>query len=163
MTYPNTFIFMDFPSDDPTASAKFYEEVFGWEIEPRPKDVFHRIVPGQNFQIDDGSQGPTGNLHMGIFNVANARPHPDPEGVEPRHLSEGGHGVRVWILVSDDHSADEMLAKAVDLGATELWQHHYFGEFNGFSNAFRDPWGNTLVLWTKGGDDVQIPEGYTVE
>ncbi len=163
MTYPNTLIFVDFPSDDPSASAKFYEEVFGWEVEPRPKDVFHRVVPGQNFKVDDGSQGPTGNLHMGIFNSANARPHPNPEGAEPRALSSEGHSVRVWILVSDDDSADDILAKAVDLGATELWRHHYFGEFNGFSNAFKDPWGNTLVLWTKGGDDVQIPEGYTVE
>ena len=25
----------------------FYNEVFGWEVEPRPAGVFHRIVPGQ--------------------------------------------------------------------------------------------------------------------
>ena len=85
MSYPNTLIFVDFPSDDPAASGKFYAEVFGWTVEPRPEGVFHRIVPGQNFQIDDkGTQGPTGNLHMGIFNVNNARPHPDPALAEPR-------------------------------------------------------------------------------
>ena len=73
MGYPNTLIFVDFPSTDPEASAEFYAAVFGWEVEPRPAGVFHRIVPGQHFQLDDGSEGPTGNLHMGIFDAANAR------------------------------------------------------------------------------------------
>jgi predicted enzyme related to lactoylglutathione lyase len=58
MPYPNTLIFVDLPSTDPAASAAFYEAVFGWEVEPRPEGVFHRIVPGQNFQLDDGSPGP---------------------------------------------------------------------------------------------------------
>lgn len=163
MTYPNTLIFVDFPSDDPTASATFYNEVFGWVVEPWPKDVFHRIVPGENFKVDDGSQGPTGNLHMGIFNSNNARPHPDPAGPEPRNLGDDGHSTRAWILVSDDDSGDAILERATDRGATELWRHHYFGEFNGFSNAFRDPWGNTMVLWTKGGEDPTIPDDYTAE
>ena len=79
--YPNTLIFVDFPSTDPAASAEFYAAVLGWEVEPRPAESFYRIVPGQTFLLDDGSPGPTGNLHIGIFNVANARPHPDPAGV----------------------------------------------------------------------------------
>ncbi len=162
MTYPNTLIFVDFPSDDPVASAEFYEAVFGWEIEPRPAGVFHRVVPGQNFQLDDGSQGPTGNLHLGISNVVNQRPHPDPANGSVQ-LNSGGGGPRIWILVSDDNDADEMLATAVARGATELWRHHYWAEFNGFSNAFEDPWGNQLVLWTKAGDDAQIPAGWTSE
>jgi len=162
MTYPNTLIFVDFPSDDPVASAAFYQAVFGWEIEPRPAGVFHRVVPGQNFQLDDGSQGPTGNLHLGISNVVNQRPHPvaDNGSVE---LNSGGGGPRIWILVSDDNDADEMLETAVANGATELWRHHFWAEFNGFSNAFEDPWGNQIVLWTKAGDDAQIPEGWTQE
>jgi predicted enzyme related to lactoylglutathione lyase len=162
MTYPNTLIFMDFPSDDPERSATFYNEVFGWDVEPRPAGVFHRIVPGQNFMVD-GEQGPTGNLHMGIYNVANARPHPDPGGVGPHQLSSGGRTVRVWILVSDDDDADAIMQRALERGATELWRTHYWKEFNGFSDAFMDPWGNTLILWTKGGDDPTIPEGYTNE
>jgi len=162
MAYPNTLIFVDFPSDDPVASATFYSEVLGWEVEPRPAGVFHRIVPGQNFLVD-GEQGPTGNLHMGIHNVANARPHPDPAGADPRQLSRSGRTVRVWILVSDDDDADEILQRAVDRGATELWRHHYWAEFDGQSNAFLDPWGNTLVLWTKPDADNPIPEGYTDE
>ncbi len=163
MTYPNTLIFVDFPSDDPSASAVFYNEVFGWEVEGRPEGVFHRIVPGQNFQIDDGTQGPTGNLHMGIHNVANARPHPDPAGVEPRELSRSGRSLRIWILVSDDDSSDAIMERALARGATELWRDHYWAEFNGFNAAFEDPWGNHIILWTKGGEDPQIPEGWTNE
>jgi predicted enzyme related to lactoylglutathione lyase len=164
MSYPNTLIFVDFPSTDPAASAEFYAAVFGWEVEPRPAGVFHRIVPGQNFTIDDeGTQGPTGNLHMGIFNVANARPHPDPAGVEPRQLATGGRSTRTWILVSDDDSIERILDEAVKRGATELWREHYWAEFNGFCGAFQDPWGNEFVMWVKGGENPQIPEGWTNE
>ena len=56
-----------------------------------------------------------------------------------------------------------MLDTAVKLGATELWRRHYWAEFNGFNSAFTDPWGNTLVLWTKGGSDPVVPEGWTRE
>ena len=136
--------------------------MFGWEVEPRPAGVFHRIVPGQNFLVD-GEQGPTGNLHMGIYNVANARPHPDSDGVDPACPSSDGRTVRVWILVSDDDNADAIMERALASGATELWRHHYWKEFNGFNDAFMDPWGNTLILWTKGGDNPTLPEGYTGE
>lgn len=162
MPYPNTLIFVDFPSDDPEASAEFYEAVFGWEIEPRPGGVFHRVVPGGNFLLDDGTPGPTGNLHLGISNVAKRRPHPDEDNATVE-LNRGGGGARIWILVSDDEDGDAMLERAVQRGATELWRHHYWAEFNGFSNAFEDPWGNELVLWTKAGDDAQIPDGWTQE
>ena len=101
---------------------------------------------------------------MGIYNVANARPHPDPDGVEPRAVcAPAAAASRVWILVSDDDSQDRILDTAERLGATVLWRHHYWDEFNGFNGAFLDPWGNTLILWTKGGDDPQIPEGFTRE
>jgi predicted enzyme related to lactoylglutathione lyase len=163
MGYPNTLIFVDLPSTDPAASAEFYRAVFGWEVEPRPEGVFHRIVPGGQFLLDDGTPGPTGNLHLGIYNVANARPHPDPDGVEPRHTAADGRTARTWILVSDDDSIDRILDEAATRGAEILWRNHYWAEFNGFNAAFRDPWGNTLVLWVKGGDDPQIPEGMTRE
>jgi catechol 2,3-dioxygenase-like lactoylglutathione lyase family enzyme len=163
MTYPNTLIFVDIPADDPEAAGRFYAEVFGWEVEGRPTGVFHRIVPGQNFLRSDGSPSEIGNLHLGIYNTNNARPHPDPEGVEPRSVSSGGRTVRVWILVSDDDEQDRILGTAEKLGATILWRNHYWQEFNGFNGAFLDPWGNTIVLWTKGGDDPQIPEDFTRE
>ena len=163
MAYPNTLIFVDFPSTDPAASAAFYAEVFGWEVEGRPEGVFHRIVPGQHFLLDDGTPSPVGNLNLGIHNVANARPHPDPAGVEPRALATDGRTVRIWVLVSDDDSQERILSTAERLGATILWRDHYWAEFNGFNSAFVDPWGNTLVLWTKGGDEPQIPDGFTRE
>jgi hypothetical protein len=70
--------------------------------------------------------------------------------------------VRVWILVGDD-AEDAILDRAEQHGATVLWRHHYWAEFNGFNGAFEDPWGTTVVLWTKGGTDPVIPEGYTSE
>jgi predicted enzyme related to lactoylglutathione lyase len=163
VSFPNTLIFVDFPSTDPAASAEFYAAVFGWEVEPRPDDSFHRIVPGQNFLLDDGTPGPTGNLHMGIYKAANARPHPDPAGVEPRDVSRSGRTQRTWILVSDDDSMDRILTEAESRGAEILWRDHYWAEFNGFNAAFVDPWGNTLVLWVKGGDNPVIGEGLTRE
>lgn len=161
--YPNTLIFVDFPTDEPERAAEFYRNVFGWEVEPRPEGSFYRIVPGQNFKLPDGAQGPTGNLHLGITNVANRRPHPDAGGLAPRHLSQDGHTVRIWVLVSADDDMDAISDRAAANGAVELWRHHYFSEFNGFNNAFRDPWGNTLVLWTYGGDEPKVPDGWTQE
>lgn len=163
MTQPNTLIFVDFPSDDPAASADFYAEVFGWEVEGRPTGVYHRCVPGGHFPLDDGSPSPIGNLHLGIYDVNNARPHPDGAGVEPRTLSRSGRTMRTWILVGDDDNEDRILDTAERLGATVLWRHHYWAEFNGFNGAFEDPWGNTIILWTKGGDDPKLAEGFTGE
>lgn len=160
---PNTLIFVDFPSDDVEACAKFYGEVFGWMVEGRPSGVFHRGVPGGFFPLDDGTDSPVGNLHVGFFDVANARPHPEPDGVEPRQLSASGRSARVWILVSDDDTEDAILARAEAHGATVLWRHHYWKEFNGFNGAFRDPWGTEIILWTKGGTDPNLPEDYTGE
>jgi catechol 2,3-dioxygenase-like lactoylglutathione lyase family enzyme len=163
MVYPNTLIFVDLPSDDPEAAGEFYAEVFGWTDEGRPTGVFHRMVPGQHFLNPDGTPSEIGNLHLGIYNAANARPHPDPEGVEPRTLSTDGRTMRLWVLVSDDDNPDRILATAEKLGASVLWRDHYWAEFNGFNSAFRDPWGNTIVLWVKGGSDPQVPDGFTSE
>jgi catechol 2,3-dioxygenase-like lactoylglutathione lyase family enzyme len=163
MVYPNTLIFVDLPSDDPEAAGEFYAEVFGWKPEGRPTGVFHRMVPGQHFLNPDGTPSEIGNLHLGIYNAANARPHPDPEGVEPRTLSTEGRTMRLWVLVSDDDNPDRILATAEKLGASVLWRDHYWAEFNGFNSAFLDPWGNTIVLWVKGGSDPQVPDGFTRE
>ena len=119
MPYPNTLVFIDFPTDDVDAANAFYSEVFNWEIEERIPGIFHRIVPGQNFKVDDGSQGPTGNLHMGISNAANVRPHPAPEPSEPTYLKPGGRAIRAWILVSEDDSFDRILEAADRLGGRD--------------------------------------------
>ena len=163
MGYPNTLIFVDLASDDPAAAGKFYNEVFGWRDDARPHGVFHRMVPGENFLLKDGTPSQIGNLHIGIFNAKNARPHPDPAGVGPRALAKEGRKARVWILVSDDDSADRILKAAADRGAKVLWRDHYWKEFNGYNHAFADPWGNEIVLWTKGGENPTIPPGFTRE
>ena len=88
MSHADALSFVDFASSEPEASADFYAAVFGWEVEPRPAPVFHRSVPGQNFEVDEGSRGPTGDLHMGISNAVNARPPTDPAGGDPQ-IPEG--------------------------------------------------------------------------
>src|SRR5215207_3217995 len=151
MATAHTLIFVDFPSDDVEACAAFYHDVFGWEVEGRPTGVFHRAVPGGFFPLPDGSESPIGNLRLGFYDVRNARPRPDPDGTDPRHLSRDGRTMRVWILLGDDETEDEVLDRAEKHGARILWRHHYWKEFNGFNGAFEDRWGNTVVLWGKGG------------
>ncbi|MBH02079.1 MAG: glyoxalase [Acidimicrobiaceae bacterium] len=175
MTYPNILVFVDFPTDDVDAANDFYSKVFNWEIEERIPGIFHRIVPGQNFKLDDGSQGPTGNLHMGISKAANTRPHPNPEPPEPTTLSPGGRSTRAWILVSEDDSFDRILDTAESLGATVLWRNHFWTEFGGANASFIDPWGNQINLWQHlEGVEVDeethqvigealIPDGWTIE
>ena len=163
MAYPNTLIFFDLPSDDPDAAGKFYAEVMGWEDDPRMDGLYHRMVPGQNFLNSDGSPSEIGNLHLGIGDCANLRPDPEPNGVEPREMSAGGRSPRIWVLVSEDDSVDRIMSTAENLGATILWRDHFWKEFNGFNDAFRDPWGNEIILWRKAGENPQIPEHYTRE
>ncbi|HWF00142.1 MAG TPA: VOC family protein [Caulobacteraceae bacterium] len=163
MKTPNTLIFVDLAADDPAAAGRFYAEVFGWRDDDRPYGLFHRMVPGGNFINPDGSESQIGNLHLGIFKAANARPHPKPDGVNPRHVAQDGRKPRVWILVGDGQNADDLMARALERGATELWRNHFWKEFNGFNHAFRDPWGNEIILWVKGGTDPKVPPNYTHE
>ena len=118
MAYPNTLIFVDFPSNDPEATARFYAEVFGWQVEGRPAGTFHRIVKDKTRAL-------------------------------------GG------FVISDDDNQDRILQAAAERGATILWRNHYWGEFNGFCDAFVDPWGTEIILWGKAGDNPTIPEGFT--
>ncbi|MGC1467770.1 MAG: VOC family protein [Sphingorhabdus sp.] len=163
MTTPNTLIFVDMPSDDPAAAAKFYAEVFGWRNDARPEGVYHRMVPGGNFINSDGSESTIGNLHLGIFDAANARPHPELSGVEPRTLTSDGRKPRIWILIGDDDTPERILSAAEERGATVLWRNHYWATFNGYNHAFRDPWGSEIVLWGKAGDNPSVPESFTRE
>ena len=163
MGSPHTLIFVDLASDDPAAAGRFYSEVFGWRDDDRPMGVYHRMVPGGQFKNPDGSDSEIGNLHLGIFKADNARPHPNPEGVEPRSLSDGGRKPRVWILVGDDEPVDAILDRAEARGAKVLWRNHYWATFNGYNWAFADPWGNEIILWGKAGTDPQIPADFTKE
>ena len=154
MTSPNTLIFVDFPTSDPAAAARFYAEVFRWEVEPRPDGVFYRIVPGGHFAGEDGKPSDVGNLHMGIFEHVHAAPDPRPV---PVHTAAGsGAGPRVYVMVGDDDTETSILERAEARGAEVLWRDKYWAEFNGFHGAFRDPWGTTIILWTKGGDAPDV-------
>ncbi|MXO65008.1 VOC family protein [Altericroceibacterium endophyticum] len=159
----NSLIFVDLPSDDPSAAGKFYAEVLGWENDPRPEGVFHRMVPGGFFKNKDGSDSQIGNLHLGINDAANMRPHPDPAPQAPFKLATDGRKPRVWILLDDDEKPEDVLKRAEDRGATILWRKHYWAEFNGLNHAFADPWGNEIILWEKGGDSPDVPADYTRE
>lgn len=162
MGYPNTLIFVDLPSTDPVASARFYSEVLGWTVEGRPEGVFHRAVPGGEFLLPDGTESGVGNLHLGIYNVSPALPDPNPTPAGAGQPPSGSQ-TRLYVLVSDDDSQEEVLARAEERGARVLWRDYYWGEFNGFHSSFVDPWGVQIVLWTKGGDDPQVPEGRAVD
>ncbi len=153
MVEPNTLIFVDFPTPDPEAAARFYGEVFGWLVEGRPDHVFYRIVPGGNFPNPDGSDSLVGNLHLGIFSTELAPPDPNTPPAHGADAAPAGPAPRVYILVGDDDSEVSILERAEQRGATILWRNLYWKEFNGFHGAFRDPWGSTVILWTKGGDN----------
>lgn len=163
MSQPNSLIFVDITSDDPAAAGEFYAKVMRWENDPRPYGVFHRMVPGGNMLDSEGNETPIGHFHLGIHKADNVRPNPNPDGVEPRTLSQEGRKSRVWILVSADDSMETILSRAVSLGAKVLWKDHYWKEFNGFNSCFLDPWGNEIILWIKGGPNPQVPPHFTQE
>ena len=130
----NTLIFVDLPVSDLQAAHDFYEELFGWVINPRPAEEFHQIVPGEG-------------LHLGLYNAQTQ--HPDPNGTSPPPRST--LEPRTYILV--DAPPATYLDKAVALGATELWRDQWWEEFQGHHASFRDPWGNQIVMWWKGEDN----------
>jgi predicted enzyme related to lactoylglutathione lyase len=160
---PNTLIYVDLPSDDPGEAGRFYEAVLGWADDPRSTPLFHRMVPGGYFPNPDGSPSKVNNLHVGVYKASNARPHPDPEGAPPRYIAPDGRKPRVWVLVGEGHSEAEILDKAVRHGARVVWRDHYWTEMNGYSSCFRDPWGNEIVLWTRGGPHPNVPPRFTRE
>jgi predicted enzyme related to lactoylglutathione lyase len=124
----NTLVFVDFPTPDIEQTTRFYEDLFGWQIEGRPQGDFHRIVPGEG-------------LHMGLYAEHTQTPDPNPSPKDPRQ----GLQPRTYILVDDNPQT--YLDKAVKLGATKLWDENYWGEFDGRHASFLDPWGNQIVMW----------------
>jgi predicted enzyme related to lactoylglutathione lyase len=51
---------------------------------------------------------------------------------------------RIYVMVDEP---PDYLAKAVEMGATVLWEERHWEEFNGDYAAFRDPWGMEVCLW----------------
>ena len=81
----------------------------------------------------------------------------------PRHVGHDGRKPRIWILVGDGQADADILDKAVRRGARVLWRDHYWAEFNGYNAAFRDPWGNEIILWTRAGPHPDVPPEFTRE
>ena len=59
----NTLVFVDLPVSDTDAAHKFYESLFGWQINPRHDGDFRQIVPGEG-------------LHLGLFSDTTQIPDP---------------------------------------------------------------------------------------
>src|SRR3546814_18631712 len=57
---------------------------------------------------------------------------------------------RVYILVDKDEEQEAIVGRAKENGATVDWELAWFGEFNGWSSSFTDPWGVQILLWTTG-------------
>ncbi|MFD4832149.1 hypothetical protein GT204_02825 [Streptomyces sp. SID4919] len=51
---------------------------------------------------------------------------------------------RIYVMVDEPPA---YLAKAVAGGASVLWEEKPWAEFEARYAAFRDPWGNEVVLW----------------
>lgn len=126
----NTLVFVDLPTGDIEKASQFYRDLFGWQVNERPKGVFHQVVPGEG-------------LHLGLFSEADQVPDPAPRAPQPR----SGLQPRTYILV--DAPPSDYLNKAVMLGATAMWEQAYWEEFDGWHASFLDPWGNQIVMWWK--------------
>ena len=163
MTYPNTLIFVDFPSTEPTASAAFYEAVFGGRSNLAPRTSSTASCPARTSRSTTGRRARPATCTWASSTSPTPVRIPIRRVSNPATVATDGHSARVWILVSEDDSIERILTEATSRGATLLWKDHYWAEFNGFNAAFLDPWGNTFVLWTKGGDNPEIPEGWTNE
>lgn len=124
----NTLVFVDLPVSDTDAAQKFYGALFGWQINARHDGDFRQIVPGEG-------------LHLGLFSDDKQIPDPAPSAPVARQ----GLQPRTYILVDD--APQTYLDKAVEFGATKLWDEGWWGEFNGWHAAFLDPWGNHIVVW----------------
>jgi predicted enzyme related to lactoylglutathione lyase len=78
-------------------------------------------------------------------------------GVKPNlgiHLEERpvtGPVPMVYVLVSDPPA---LLEQAVGMGAEVIWEEKDWEEFGAKYAAFRDPWGNEIVLWRDKGTYV---------
>ena len=90
MTVHNTLIFVDFPVHRPGHRRRLLQR--GLRLGRRAA-AGRRLLPHGSLAASSRSTtarpSPIGNLHMGIYDPANARPHPDPAGVEPRETSAG--------------------------------------------------------------------------
>ena len=135
MTYPNTLIFVDFPSDDPRGISVVLRR--GLRVGGRTSSG--RCVPSRSCLVSTSSST-TGARARSATCTWGSSTSPMRDRTPIRTASSRGRWpgtaarVRIWILVSDDDSQDRILATAERLGATVLWRNHFWAEFNGFNS-----------------------------
>ena len=120
----HTIVHFEIPADDLDRAAKFYREVFGWEISkmPGPYEYF-----GVRTTATDESGMPAG---PGVNGGMMKRMHP---GQVPTN----------YIYVED---ADAYAAKLVESGGEVCVPKHPVPG-HGWFVQFKDPEGNVLALW----------------
>jgi predicted enzyme related to lactoylglutathione lyase len=133
----NELHFVDIPVSDTRAAHDFYAELFDWPINPRPEGIFHQVVPGN------------GTKHLGIYLREHQLPNPTPIENPPAQ----GLGPRIYILVVGDPK--DYLNKAIELGATKIFDEIFWREFSGWAAGFYDPWGNQIVVWENLGNRAE--------
>ena len=65
-------------------------------------------------------------------------------GIHRASAAMTGPVPRVYVMVDDP---PEYLRRAVEMGATVLWEEKRWDEFDARYAAFRDPWGGEICLW----------------
>src|SRR5258706_15989557 len=117
-------------------------------MEPHPGGIFHLLKPG-------GARQPgTPYTNMGVYSLA--EPRPDERTDAAGDLRDRTRP-RVYIGNPSRAEQNRILDEAESRGATVLWRDRYWAEFEGFHGAFRDPWGNEIVLWAVATSTDEIP------
>jgi predicted enzyme related to lactoylglutathione lyase len=65
-------------------------------------------------------------------------------GIRKEDTPISGPVARMYVMVDDP---PKFLDRAIELGATKLWDEVHWAEFDGRHAGFRDPWGYEVVLW----------------
>jgi predicted enzyme related to lactoylglutathione lyase len=101
--------------------------------DPEATSVFYADLFGWTY-----NRRPAGEFHEILPGVKpNLGMHRDERPVT-------GPVPRVYVMVDEP---PVFLARAVELGATVLWEEKSWAEFDARYAAFRDPWGAEIVLW----------------
>lgn len=116
---------------DASAAIEFYVSVFG---------------AVEMYRLTDPADGRIGHaeLKFGNATIMISDEYPDFGAISPETL--GGSPVKLHLYVQD---ADDVFAKALEKGATELRpvKNQFFGDRSG---QLADPWGHVWFIATKG-------------
>lgn len=115
------------PVDDMERAKKFYQEIFGWEI---------NAVPVME-----------GNYHIATTVPVDEKGHPNvPGGINGGLFSRGTHGQEVISIVINVPSIDEYIKKIETAGGKVVMPKSPVGDFGLFAQVI-DTEGNVLGIW----------------